>query len=298
MQWPKDGKPLAPTREGLTGAFPAPSTKVVVLVHGLCMNDLQWTRQGHNHGAALARDLGYTPAYLHYNTGLRRDTTDARFPAMHPSSPVADPGREPTIVAHSMGGRSRGARTSTPDRRHASAAAPRGLPRTPHHGAALARGYLRTSGRPDRSRAVRSFGQIRIAACRPPCTAACSTRLDGRERFRARPTTRRSEPRPRSRRARDRPSARSPRHLRVVLRVLCRRERTRPPPRPGSALAFADALRGVSTHPTVIVAAGGGVRLGPRDRGHPPAGERRPRHPAAPGCAGEPDRRRRVPSWR
>jgi hypothetical protein len=42
---------------------------VVVLAHGLCMNDLQWLRDGHDHGAALHRDLGYTPVYLRYNSG-------------------------------------------------------------------------------------------------------------------------------------------------------------------------------------------------------------------------------------
>ena len=44
--------------------------QVLILVHGLCMNDLQWQRKGHDHGQALAEALGYTPVYLHYNTGL------------------------------------------------------------------------------------------------------------------------------------------------------------------------------------------------------------------------------------
>ncbi|MCK5687865.1 alpha/beta hydrolase, partial [Myxococcota bacterium] len=44
--------------------------KVILMVHGSCLNDLQWERLGHDHGAALARDLGYTPLYLHYNSGL------------------------------------------------------------------------------------------------------------------------------------------------------------------------------------------------------------------------------------
>lgn len=48
----------------------------LILVHGLCMNDRQWHRPGddqmpaHDHGAALARDLGLVPVYLRYNTGL------------------------------------------------------------------------------------------------------------------------------------------------------------------------------------------------------------------------------------
>src|SRR5947207_15716909 len=43
----------------ISSAFPEPRDKVLVLVHGLCMNDRQWNRGGHDHGAALARDLGY-----------------------------------------------------------------------------------------------------------------------------------------------------------------------------------------------------------------------------------------------
>ena len=57
-------------RESLAAAIPHAGGKLLVLLHGLCMNDLQWKRKGHDHGAALARDLGYTPVYLHYNSGL------------------------------------------------------------------------------------------------------------------------------------------------------------------------------------------------------------------------------------
>ena len=39
-------------------------SKLLVLVHGLCMNDRQWSRDGHDHGAALADELGYLPLYL------------------------------------------------------------------------------------------------------------------------------------------------------------------------------------------------------------------------------------------
>jgi hypothetical protein len=54
--------PLAPHLSELSG-------RIVVLAHGLGMNDLQWQRQGHDHGQMLARELGYTPLYLHYNSG-------------------------------------------------------------------------------------------------------------------------------------------------------------------------------------------------------------------------------------
>ena len=73
------GLPLEISKAGLTAAFPKAGRKVLVLVHGLCMNDLQWTREGHDHGAALARDLGCTPLYLHYNTGLHISVNGRNF---------------------------------------------------------------------------------------------------------------------------------------------------------------------------------------------------------------------------
>ncbi len=45
-------------------------SNATILIHGLCMNDLQWNREGHNHGECLSKDLNHTIIYLHYNTGL------------------------------------------------------------------------------------------------------------------------------------------------------------------------------------------------------------------------------------
>ncbi|HEY0556627.1 MAG TPA: alpha/beta hydrolase [Thermoanaerobaculia bacterium] len=82
------------------------SGKIVVLAHGLCLNDRQWERRGHDHGAALARDLGYTPVYLHYNSGLHVSINGRAFAdrlqALIDHWPV--PVEELAIVAHSMGG--------------------------------------------------------------------------------------------------------------------------------------------------------------------------------------------------
>lgn len=106
MQWRRDGHPLKVTKEALAAAFPEAGGKVVVLLHGLCMNDLQWQRDGQDHGAALARDAGYTPLYLHYNTGRHvstngRDLSD-RMQTLVDAWPV--PIEELAIVGHSMGG--------------------------------------------------------------------------------------------------------------------------------------------------------------------------------------------------
>ena len=70
------------------------------------MNDLQWNRDGHDHGAALARSLHATPLYLHYNTGLRigangRALADV-LERMVEAWPV--PVDEVVVVGHSMGG--------------------------------------------------------------------------------------------------------------------------------------------------------------------------------------------------
>jgi hypothetical protein len=58
------GRPLELENEARRLALPRASGKLLVLVHGSCMNDLRWTRLGHDHGAALARDLGCTHAGL------------------------------------------------------------------------------------------------------------------------------------------------------------------------------------------------------------------------------------------
>src|SRR5437868_3746894 len=74
MQLRHDGDPLELERQALRVALPEAGKKLLLLVHGSCRNDRQWLRQGHDHGAALARDLGYTPVHLYYNSGLHIST--------------------------------------------------------------------------------------------------------------------------------------------------------------------------------------------------------------------------------
>ncbi|MEO7244906.1 MAG: alpha/beta hydrolase [Rubrivivax sp.] len=59
----------AAAAEPATRQAPDPG-RLLVLVHGLCMSERQWMRQGHHHGLALQRDLGLTPIMLRYNSGL------------------------------------------------------------------------------------------------------------------------------------------------------------------------------------------------------------------------------------
>ena len=97
MQFRQQGQPLRPSMT---------QCKLVILVHGLCMNDLQWKREEHDHGAMLAEKLGYTPIYLHYNTGRPIHENGKDFAALLEETcrhwPV--PVTELVIIGHSMGG--------------------------------------------------------------------------------------------------------------------------------------------------------------------------------------------------
>ena len=106
MQFRREGKSLELTPEALAESIPEVTGKIAVLAHGLCMSDLQWQRRGHNHGEALAADTGYTPVYLHYNSGLHISTNGREFSAqledLIKAWPV--PVEQLVIIGYSMGG--------------------------------------------------------------------------------------------------------------------------------------------------------------------------------------------------
>jgi pimeloyl-ACP methyl ester carboxylesterase len=99
-------RPLALNRQTLASDVAPSSGKLLVLVHGLCMNERNWRSAAHDHGAALARDLGYTPLYLRYNTGRHIATNGREFAALLERLvhewPV--PISEIVLLGHSMGG--------------------------------------------------------------------------------------------------------------------------------------------------------------------------------------------------
>ncbi len=105
MQFRRNGVPLTMGDQAFNQSVRQSDGKIALMVHGSCMNDLLWNRRGHDHGAALARDLGYLPVYLRYNTGLHisqngRELADLieLFTKQLPQ-PI-----ELVIIAHSMGG--------------------------------------------------------------------------------------------------------------------------------------------------------------------------------------------------
>jgi hypothetical protein len=106
MRLRRDGQALQLDRDSLAAALGPASGRLAVLVHGLCMNDRQWSRDGHDHGAALERDLGYTTLYLHYNTGLHISENGRAFAEVLQALVAAYPApvEELVIIGHSMGG--------------------------------------------------------------------------------------------------------------------------------------------------------------------------------------------------
>lgn len=143
MQFRRDGQPLELTRQALASSIREPQPKLMVMVHGLCMNDLQWGER--NRLESFARDLGYTALFLHYNSGRHVSINGRELAALLEQLVVQWPVAVESlaVVAHSMGG------LVTRSACHYAAAAsmqwPDALHRlifiaTPHHGAPLERG--------------------------------------------------------------------------------------------------------------------------------------------------------------
>ena len=144
MQLRHDGHALALTRDALSARLAQASGKLLVLVHGLCMNDLQWNDSGHAHGDTLARELDYTPVYLHYNTGRHISTNGREFASLLSRLVKAWPApvEEIVLLCHSMGGLvARSALDVGIRKRHAWLKLPLRIVflGTPHHGAPLER---------------------------------------------------------------------------------------------------------------------------------------------------------------
>jgi pimeloyl-ACP methyl ester carboxylesterase len=144
----REGVALPLDRAALAQAVPDARRKLMVLVHGLCMSDRQWLRRGHDHGQALAQALGYTPLYLHYNSGRHVSHNGREFSALLQRLLGAWPAAvdELVIVGHSMGGLV--ARSACHQAELQGLGWPHALKAlvclgTPHHGAPLERGGRR-----------------------------------------------------------------------------------------------------------------------------------------------------------
>ncbi|WP_323066104.1 alpha/beta hydrolase [Aeromonas jandaei] len=84
--------------------------RVLLMIHGLCMNDLQWHTsykgKSVNHGEAVARALGYLPLYLRYNSGLSIASNGQALALQLEDLCDRWPGaiKQLSVLAYSMGG--------------------------------------------------------------------------------------------------------------------------------------------------------------------------------------------------
>jgi pimeloyl-ACP methyl ester carboxylesterase len=100
------GRPLLLEPSSLASTLPEAGDTVLVLLHGLCMNDLQWTRHGRNVGMKLGHALGCTPLFLRYNSGQHISTNGQGLARLldHMVLQWPQPVKRIVLLGHSMGG--------------------------------------------------------------------------------------------------------------------------------------------------------------------------------------------------
>jgi pimeloyl-ACP methyl ester carboxylesterase len=108
------GEDVACRSDALVDAFPGATPRPVVFVHGLAESDEWWARRSRragreaaaSFGDRLRHDLGMTPVYVRYNTGLHVSENGRRFAALLEDLAREWPVevRDLAIVGHSMGG--------------------------------------------------------------------------------------------------------------------------------------------------------------------------------------------------
>jgi pimeloyl-ACP methyl ester carboxylesterase len=143
MQFRSGGRCIDPVAPGRT--LPDAGSRVMLIVHGLCLNESNWVRDGAGAMEELAVSLGCTPVFLRYNSGRAIADNGAELAALLETllDQWPQPATELAIVGHSMGGLV--ARSAAHHGRLAGHAWPELLRRlvflgTPLHGAPLERG--------------------------------------------------------------------------------------------------------------------------------------------------------------
>ncbi len=113
MGFHAQGQPLTLTRAGLAGL----NERVCIFIHGLACDEQSWSlfseawrgsgrdADGASYGALLQAELGISPIYLRYNTGLAIDDNASDLAVqLAQLSEFAPQVREIVLVGHSMGG--------------------------------------------------------------------------------------------------------------------------------------------------------------------------------------------------
>jgi pimeloyl-ACP methyl ester carboxylesterase len=106
------GRALAMEKDAFRVAYPATDGRLCIFLHGLCCNEASWEfsdtggGSGQTYGGLLQMEIGMTPMFVRYNTGLPIAENGKRLAALLDALlgafPVAI--REIVLVGHSMGG--------------------------------------------------------------------------------------------------------------------------------------------------------------------------------------------------
>ncbi|MCW2715409.1 MAG: hypothetical protein JWN88_2456 [Frankiales bacterium] len=169
------GSDLEPVRSALEAAHPDATNRLVVFLHGLVETDDAWRlysekhygERGVTYGSLLRRDLGYTPVWVRFNSGLRVSENghdlDLLLDRLVDQWPV--PVKDLVLIGHSMGGlvarsalAQAGDGTARGERRWPALVRDTVTLGTPHSGAPLARGVETLS------RLLRKVGETRWIA--------------------------------------------------------------------------------------------------------------------------------------
>jgi pimeloyl-ACP methyl ester carboxylesterase len=103
------GRDVPLTPGGLRQAYPHATSRLAVFIHGLCETDHAWMLGARRHipfGFRLQAELGYTPLYVRYNTGLHISENGRELASLLARISEAWPTdvHEVALIGHSMGG--------------------------------------------------------------------------------------------------------------------------------------------------------------------------------------------------
>jgi pimeloyl-ACP methyl ester carboxylesterase len=106
----REGEAVAVDADSLTAAFPSATSRLVVFLHGLMGTEFYWDWGARGprdtYAERLASDLGYTPLYLRYNSGLHISENGRSVAALLEDLVEGWPVevQEIALIGHSMGG--------------------------------------------------------------------------------------------------------------------------------------------------------------------------------------------------
>ncbi len=119
MTWHHNGQNISPHQAAKLCNQQA--GQPLLLIHGLCMNDEMWLRDGHNHGVALQQSHAMIPIYVRYNSGLAVYENGLLLERMLTAfARQLNAEKKCAVLCHSMGGLVFRSALHSGDKKHAS----------------------------------------------------------------------------------------------------------------------------------------------------------------------------------